>query len=143
MNLDMAASSLRIVLDTNILISAIHFGGKPREILNLVEDPNAAIKAVTSPVLLAELTETFTKKFNFDEEHIGEITNTIGNGFELVYPEKELHVVSDKDDNRVLEAAVAGACEIIITGDRELLKLEKFKDIKIMTAGQFLENFKS
>ena len=142
MNLGMGVNPLRVVLDTNILISAIHFGGKPRTILNLVEDSNSAIKAIISPVLLAELAETFTKKFNFDQEHIEEIKSTIEDGFELVYPKKELHVVKDKDDNRVLEAAVEGNCEYIITGDKDLLQLKVYRGIKIVTPEHFLENFR-
>lgn len=142
MNLGMGANPLRIVLDTNILISAIHFGGKPRMILDLVEESNSAIKAITSPVLLAELGETFAKKFNFDQDHIREIKSIIEDGFEIVYPKKELRVTRDKDDNRVLEAAMEGNCEYIVTGDKDLLLLKDYKCIKIVTSEQFLENFR-
>lgn len=143
MSLGMDVNPLRVVLDTNILISAIHFGGKPRMILNLVEESNSTIKAIASPVLLAELGETFAKKFNFDQGHVEEIKSTIEDGFELVYPKKELDVVRDRDDNRVLEAAVEGNCEYIITGDKDLLRLKVYRSIKIVTPQQFLENFKN
>ena len=49
------------LLDTNIIISGLGFGGKPREILDLILDDK--IKAVTSPILLAELEDVITKKF--------------------------------------------------------------------------------
>ncbi|MBI4089293.1 MAG: putative toxin-antitoxin system toxin component, PIN family [Candidatus Levybacteria bacterium] len=141
MNLGTEESLVKIVLDTNVLVSAIHFGGKPRKILNLIEDPGSAIVAITSPILLAELVETFIKKFNFDSEHTEEIKAMIEESFELVYPKEELQVTRDNDDNRVLEAALEGKCNYIITGDKDLLDLKTFKNIKIVTPDVFLSEF--
>lgn len=50
-----------------------------------------------------------------------------------------MNVTKDKDDNRVLEAAVEGGCQFVITGDKELLELKKYKKIQILTAEEFLE----
>lgn len=127
-----------VVLDTNILVSALVFGGNPEEILKLALTKK--ISAVTSLFLLAELTEILSKKFSFDEKKTLLVVRKIKNTFQVVYPKKEITVLKDNNpDNRVLEAAFEGDCSHIITGDKELLALKKFKNIKILNAKDFLE----
>lgn len=63
MNSDMEENLVRVVLDTNIIISAFIFGGKPRSIFKLVEKQH--IIGLTSPTLIAELNDTFIQKFHF------------------------------------------------------------------------------
>lgn len=135
------ARKLRAVLDTNILISAIVYKGKPRQVLDLALEEN--IEAFTSPILLAELTEALTKKFSLTLREISTIEEQIKDIFEIVYPKKTLHVQRDEADNRVLEAAVEGKCDYIVTGDKELLELNKYKSIKIVNAYQFLKENRS
>lgn len=136
MNLGMAENPNRVVLDTNILISAIGFGGKPRQIL--VQALEKKVQAVTSPILFAELYEVVCKKFPKLEPKLLAIEKKIKKNFTMVHPKKSLNISKDEDDNRVLEAAVEGICNYIVTGDRELLDLASFKNIKIITADQFL-----
>lgn len=57
----------------------------------------------------------------------------------MVYPKETLHILTDEPDNRVLEGAISGSASIIVTGDKELLKLHHYKSIQIMTSVQFLE----
>ncbi len=129
--------NLKVVLDTNILVSAILFQGKPGKILELVLDKQ--IVAITSKILLSELQETLVKKFNFSEEKIKQIDHKITKSFILVYPTEQISVQKDADNNRVLEAAVEGKCSFIVTGDKELLELGLYKSVKILTADQFLK----
>lgn len=136
MNSD-TAGSLRVVLDTNILFSAIGFGGKPARIVLLVTKEE--IEAITSPILIAELEEALTKKLALGEEYIELALEDIRDNFTIVHPGEEINVLKDTDDNRVLEAAVEGKCEYIITGDKELLTLKIYKGIKILTADEFLD----
>lgn len=133
----MAANTDNVLLDTNIIISAIGFGGIPRKILSLVLEKR--ICAVSSPVLLAELEDVIAKKFPFLVSELNTIQRQIKRKFMLVVPKKSLHVVKDEADNRVLEAAVEGNCRYIITRDKELLALETFRKVKIVTSGQFLK----
>ena len=137
MSIGTAASPARVTLDTNIIISGLGFGGKPREILDLILDDK--IKAVTSPILLAELEDVITKKFQKLTYSIEPIKKQIRKKFRIVKPEITLLVVKDEPDNRVLEAATEGDCKYIVTGDKELLKLGVYQDIKIVTADQFLK----
>ncbi|PIU03254.1 putative toxin-antitoxin system toxin component, PIN family [Candidatus Shapirobacteria bacterium CG08_land_8_20_14_0_20_39_18] len=136
MDIDTAKIPLKVVLDTNILISALLFGGKPRQILKLVLDRQ--IKAVTSLVLLAELSDVLIKKFDFSLEKTSLFEHKIKKYFEIVYPTQAINILKDTPDNRVLEAAIAGECQIIVTGDKELLELKEYKEIIISTADQFL-----
>ncbi len=131
MNSGMAVNTTRVLIDTNILISALVYGGKPQDLLELVIIKQ--ITGITSLPLLVELVETLTRKFNFSPQKVYQVERKIRKSFEFVRPTKTLDVVRDKDDNRVLEAAVEGDCDFIITGDRDLLELCKYKKIKIIT----------
>lgn len=137
MNLGMAGNRVRVILDTNILISAIGFGGVPREIFLLTVEEK--IKGIISQILLAELIEVVNKKFPKLITNLPNIEASINESFVIVQPKKTINIVRDKDDNRVLEAAVEGECNFIITGGQDLLDLGKFENIKIVTPSQFLE----
>lgn len=132
----MAENLVKVVLDTNIIVSAIGFGGKPQQIL--VKVLQEKIKAITSSILLAELEEVLTKKLPLSKENILLTLEEIKNVFIVVQPKKTINAVRDEEDNRVLEAALEGGCSYIITGDKELLQLGKWKKISILTADQFL-----
>jgi uncharacterized protein len=136
MNLGTVKKLPRVTLDTNVLVSALVFGGKPEQVYNLVLEKQ--IVAITSTILLAELLEILSKKFDFELLRIEQLEKVIKRHFKIVYPSNTIKVVRDEDDNRVLEAAVAGKCQFIITGDKDLLDLKVYQGIKIMTADQFL-----
>ena len=136
MTIDTPANPIKIILDTNIVISGIGFCGKTREILHLVLDDK--IKAVTSRIILAELEDVIVKKFQKLINQLNPINREIREKFIIVKPRKSLDVVKDEDDNRVLEAGAEGKCSYIITGDRDLLNLKTFRNIKIVTPDIFL-----
>ncbi|MDE2589521.1 MAG: putative toxin-antitoxin system toxin component, PIN family, partial [Patescibacteria group bacterium] len=127
---------IKVVLDTNILISALGFGGKPREIFYLVLEKR--IKAVSSPILLAEFDDVVSKKFPSLSRELDQIHRKFKKNISIVNPEIEVHILQDEPDNRVLEAAVEGNCKYIITGDKGLLEINKFKKISIVTPIEFL-----
>lgn len=140
MSSDMDENPVKVVLDTNILISAISFGGKPKEVLDLVLEEK--ITASTSPILMAEFREVYRKKFPLLEEDFELTIKNIEDIFETTQPKETLDILKDEDDNRVLEAAVEGQCQYIITGDKDLLDLKSFQGIKILTPDQFLKILK-
>ncbi len=126
----------KVLLDSNVLISVLIFGGKPEKIYNLILEKQ--IIPVTSPILIGELTETLSKKFNFELNRIEQFESIIKRHFIIVRPKQTLNILSDIDDNRVLEAAEEVGCDYIITGDNELLDLATYKNTKIVSAAQFL-----
>ena len=135
----MARALVKVVLDTNILISSLIYGQKPQQIENLILDKN--VVGITSLSLLAEFTDVLAKKFHFNEFRVKQTEKKIRNNFMLVQPESTFKILKDDSDNRVLEAAVEGKCHYIITGDKELLSLGKFKGIKIVKVAEFLDIF--
>lgn len=130
-------SPIAIVVDTNVVISALLFGGNPREVVQLVIERQ--VRAVTSPALLSELLDVLAKKFLFSKENLFLVEKKIKSAFHLVYPMEHLEVLRDQADNRVLEAARAGQCEYIVTGDKELLMLGCYKTISMVTPEQFIK----
>lgn len=137
MNSDINENHPKVIIDTNVLISAIGFGGRPRVVLLLAIE--GKIKGITSRVLLAELHEVISKKFPKLGSQLLIIEEQIKEKFIIVQPKKSINLARDEDDNRVLEAALEGGCDYIISGDEDLLNLGKFKNIKINTPDEFLK----
>lgn len=132
---------MRILLDTNVIISALLFGGKPRTILQSVIKKKHI--AVTSAILLSELSDVLRKKFAYSKQAVAAVDKQMRKQCALVLPRETIDVLDDMPDNRVLEAAVEGECGRIITGDTDLLRLGRYRNIRILTPGEFLEVAKS
>lgn len=132
----MADDHPSVVIDTNILVSALVFGGKPEEILKLATSHR--IKAITSSELLAELVGVLAKKFNFSAQRIKAVEEKLKQSLEIVVVSREITILGSADD-RVLEAAIAGKCRFIVSGDRELLALGKFEGVNLLDVKEFLE----
>ena len=130
---------LRVVLDTNILISAIVFGGKPRKILEAVFQEK--IQICLSQAITDELTEVLRRQeFTFRTDMVHNLVTEVLAIAEYVEPLQQIRAIpEDPDDDRILECAVAAGALYIITGDRHLLKLIRYEDIEIVNADQFLD----
>ena len=129
---------MRIVCDTNVLVSGVHFGGIPRQILTMAEDETVTI--VTSPDLLTEVeTVLLRPKFRLQPAQVGAILTLFRSSFTLIYPSHRVHPVrADPDDNAVLEAAQAASAEVIVSGDRHLLELKTWNGIRILSPAAFV-----
>ncbi len=130
---------MRIVLDTNVIISAVLFGGNPRIILESIQKKE--FTAVTSPVLLSELADVLRKKFSFSIEAVAALDIQLRKQCIVVSPQQTITILSDTPDNRVLEASVEGKCTAIITGDKELLALKIYQHVRILTPDIFLKTY--
>jgi putative PIN family toxin of toxin-antitoxin system len=129
-------SGRRVVLDTNIFLSAFTFGGKPEIVLELARA--GRIQLVVSTFILAELASILKRKFAWGDEDIREALMIVGRHADLVKPGMRLRILEDEADNRVLECAVEGRAEWIISGDHHLLNLKEFRGIQIVRASDFL-----
>ena len=127
----------RVVLDTKVIVSGIVFGGVAEQILECVYA--RTVIAVTSPALIEELLRVLRQKFSFGGETLAVIQKRMSRTFTIVVPRDRLRVLADEADNRVLEAAVEGTCEIIVTGDKKFLDLRLFRDIAILSPRAFYE----
>jgi len=130
-----------ILLDTNVIISALLFGGIPRQILELVIDKR--VELVTSPVLLSELSDILRKKFRFSSAMVRKVDSEMRNICRIVEPDIQVRKVRDPADNRVLEAALFGGCMYIVTGDKDLLDMRMWQKITIVTPASFLTLFEN
>lgn len=133
----MARKKQRVVLDTNILVSAIFYGGKPKQILQLVLAKQ--IEAVISPFILAELSDVLKRKFKLSEIEAASIITKLRRSFAITHPKKPVNILKDNPDNRILEAALTGEVDYIITGDKHLLQLKKYEAVRLVQPSQFLK----
>jgi len=133
---------VKVVLDTNIYISAILFGGKPEKIRKLSKE--GKIELLVSEAIIAEVAEILRKKFDWESWQISQIINEIRETATLVIPHQTIFVIKkDEDDNRILECAVEGKAHHIISGDkRHLLPLKEYQGIKILSPVEFLRKRK-
>lgn len=129
---------IKVCLDTNILVSAIIFGGKPKEILNLGVKNKIVI--IASPQILSELKSVLGKKFRWSENDIKQTLKTLAESSTLVSPQKTVHAITYSPDNRILECAHEGKVDYIVSGDKKhLLPLGEFEGIKIITPRKLLQ----
>jgi uncharacterized protein len=129
---------IRVVADTNIFISALMFGGLPGSFLNLAL--LETFRLVTSPTLLDELEEKLRDKFELAVKDIDRIRARLEKISFVVEPVLTLTAIKDDpDDNRVLECAVAGKANYVVSGDRHLLRLGAYMGIPIVSVRQFLD----
>ena len=123
---------MRVLLDTNVLISAILFGGVPRQLLEAALAGD--IDLITSQPLLAELETVFTRKFEFPTSMTASIRSELEGLSEVVEPVQIERVTRTVADDLVLATALAGGAEVLVTGDRELLGMESYEGIPIQSA---------
>lgn len=128
---------LKVVLDTNVYLSGIIFGGNSRHILDILIEKK--IIAIASPAILLEISQKLEKKFNWSKEQILVTVKTLAKTAKIVNPQKRLTVVkADKNDNKIIEAGVEGRADYIITGDKHLLRIKEYQNIKILSPAEFL-----
>lgn len=128
----------RIVLDTNVLISAIVFGGPPRKILERVIA--GKVNCSLSFAILDELRDVLLRpKFGFSPQQAATVIEELQGICEILNPSRRVRVIkADPDDNRILECAIESKADCIVSGDTHLLTLGRYKDIPILTPSDYL-----
>lgn len=133
---------MRVTLDSNIYVSALQFGGKPLRVLQMGLDGELDI--AVSEQILDETLRVLHEKFNWTTVDLQDAGQAIQVATYRVAPTESIDAVpDDPDDNRVLECAVAGNSEVIVTGDLDLLRLGMFRAIRIQRAADFLDHWES
>jgi uncharacterized protein len=134
----------RVVLDTNVLVSALLFKGKVSSFLTLWQQGKLA------PLLSKETFEELKKvltypKFSLDQEEIGGILeDEVLPFFEIVDPVEPIRgVCPDPDDDPFVACAVSGGAEFVVTGDARLVGLRQYKMVRFVTPSEFLKRFAS
>lgn len=132
---------VKVVFDANIYLSAIIFGGNPRQCLELAK--HREVELFTSHSILLEVARNLQDKFGWAEEEVEEVIKGIGEFASLISPHDKIIVIqAHPQDNKILEAAQEAKADYIISGDKKhLLSLKQFRNIKIISAKQFLDSY--
>ena len=129
--------SKRVVFDTNILVSALVFpGGRGEAALRRIV--GGTDRLILSRAILNELLQVLARKFARDAEELAHVAVFITDLAEIVAPTRRLRVVKDDADNRIVECAVAGRAELVVTGDKALLELGSYRKIRLVTLREYL-----
>jgi uncharacterized protein len=130
----------RAVADTNVLVSALQFGGKPKQLLDLAVDGH--IDLAMSEAIVDETLRVLRDKFRRTPDELTETDKQLREVGRVVTPTERINVVdADPSDDRILECAVAAEAEVIVSGDRHLLALGSFRRIPIQRVAEFLAIF--
>lgn len=129
---------MRVVLDTNVLVSAfIRTRGRVTSLWQAARERR--YRLVLSPVIISEVAETLRKDFHWEERRLVNRSKLMARTAEMVVPRLVIDVVQDDpDDNRILECAVEGKADLIVSGDRVLLRLKSYQSIPIVRPIDFL-----
>ena len=130
---------MKVVLDTNVLISAIAFGGNPRIILEAIL--RGEPKLFLSDFILDELKGVLQRpKFGFPPDVIRGVISELNAIGYIVNPSVRIRKIrEDPSDNRILECAVEANAEYLISGDIHLLSQKVYQNVKIVSSTEFLK----
>ena len=128
---------MKVVFDTNIFISAFAIPGSQAEnaVLRIIEGRDVLL---LSKGILDELLTVLSTKFSRDKEEISRVAVILSEMAEWVVPSEKIKVLNDDPDNRILECAVSGNADVIVTGDKQLLRLRGYEKTKIISLKAYL-----
>lgn len=138
----MPGQPLRLVLDTNVVASALLWGGTPRLLLQAARDKR--VQLFTSTPLLAELTDIlgrpkFGKKIEASLLTVDQLVDYYAALTTLVRPTPTPRIAPDPDDDVVIGTGLAAKADFIVTGDKPLLAVTKHQELQIISAAQMLQ----
>lgn len=130
---------MKVVFDSNIYISSIVYGGKPRQIFQSAIE--GKVKLYVSRKILKEVEDVLQRpKFKYPFKMINLVIAEIQNIAKTVIPQEKINYIKDDPhDDIILECAVESKANYIVTGDEHLLNLKNYKTISILNASEFLK----
>jgi putative PIN family toxin of toxin-antitoxin system len=131
---------MRVVFDTNVFISGLNFGGKPAIVLQMAAKAECTL--ITSEDILQEIEDVLLRKFLWSTGNVAATLIGIRAMADVVRPDIVLSDCEDPDDNRILEAAIAGVVACIVSGDRHLLRMKVFRGIEIVNVNDLVDRLK-
>ena len=128
---------MKVVFDSNILVSALVFpGGRGEAALARIVDERDQL--ILSKAILDETLGVLARKFARDPEELARVAVFLNDLCRTVKPRHQLEVLEDDPDNRVLECAVSGRADAIVTGDKALLALGNYRGVRILSLRAYL-----
>jgi putative PIN family toxin of toxin-antitoxin system len=132
----------RAVFDTNVLISAYLWPGIPRTALDMIRSGRSMLVSA-QPAIEEYVRVLGYRKFGLSPEEIAPLVDDLTSLSTIVYPRHTVDVVTrDPTDNLFLEIALQGKCTVLVSGDRHLLDLRRYRRIRILTPAEFVRSFR-
>ena len=130
---------MRLVFDSNILISALAFPGKQADkaISRIIIGHDQLL--ISKPII-DEVPEMLARKFAREPEELARLAVLLADLAEMVQPRRRVRVLKDDADNRILECAAAEYAGLIVTGDRAMLELGAFEGIRVASLREYLQS---
>lgn len=130
---------MKITLDSNIYISATILGRVCEEVLNICRLSTDLIIVFSSIGIIGEIKNKLKNKFNWEDYKVSLFEKYLLDFVKLVYPDKVLKLIKDDpDDDKIIECAIYSGSNFIVSGDKHLLILKRYKEIKIIPPSEFL-----
>ena len=129
---------MRVVFDTNIFISAFVIPGSLAEkaMLKIIEGEDSLL---ISKDIIHEVLSVLSLKFGRDREALSHVAVTLSELAEMIKPRRRVAIFRDEPDNRILECAIYGEADFLVTGDKEILQRREYKGVKIISLKEYLE----
>lgn len=128
---------IRAVVDTNVLISGLIWGGTPKRCFDKFRYENS-YQLIFSPELVHEFRTKLLKKFQLPSQKVNLWVKELTQYSEFINPTYVTKICRDPKDNMLLDTAHSGQANFIVTGDKDLLTLKSFKHIEIVSPKSFL-----
>ncbi len=131
---------MKIVVDTNVVISGVFFGGNPRKIVEAIVD--GAINAYATAEIVDEYMEIIESMIARKQGKISlSILSPLFSSLKVIEGKTDIAICRDPDDDKFIECAVDAKALYIVSGDNDLLDIEAYDGIQIITAKEFCEKY--
>ncbi len=129
---------MRLVIDTNVVVSGMFFGGRPGEFLDLLL--HHRVETVATGKILVEYQATIDYLLKrYGGEHLRLSPIPLFAMMEIIPQTDHIKACRDPDDDKFISCAVDGKCPFIVSGDKDLLSLEHYNNVRILTIAQFFD----
>lgn len=129
---------MNIVVDTNVIISAIFFGGLPRKFIEYFFKGDFAVFA--SPTIIREYIKTYREIYRkYESKGNPAVLHQIIAKMNIVLPQYEISICRDHDDDKFISCALQAGCLYIVSGDKDLLSFKKVENVEMVTIAEFLK----
>lgn len=131
---------MKIVVDTNVVISGVFFGGAPGEVLKAIVSNK--VTACATKQIVEEYIEIVNEMISRKQGNLNNnVLLTLIESLEMIKPKTHIEISRDPDDDKFIECAKDAEALYIVSGDNDLLVIKQYENIKIITAKEFCDNY--
>ena len=131
---------MRVVVDTNVVISGVFFGGKPRRIIEAIADER--LYAYATPAIIDEYIEVVHEMLMRKQGKLhSDVLMWLVDRMTIFEPVSSVSVCRDPDDDKFIGCALDARARYIISGDKDLLEVEEYQGVKIIAAHNFCQKY--